>query len=401
MAKEWIACTYKNVPWQQQMRAGTREDRMVKSIRACFPPEISKRKFALDSELISISEEAIGAIANLDNAHGRTLESLDRLLIRTESIASSKIENLQATTAEYARAMYGNKSNSSATAMAAGTEALTTLIDSIVPGSEFRENAIKKAHRTLMKNEPREVETAGKYRQVQNWIEGSDHSPRGAIFIPPPPKEVEELMKDLLAFANRDDMPSLIQAAIAHAQFETIHPFTDGNGRVGRALVNAILRRRRITTRVVVPLTSFLVVDRAAYFDDLTQYRDGSLSNLVKRFARAAKVASRESTLTANNLEKLPQIWRKKIGTTRTGSATSLLLDRLISQPVFSAEELIGDISYNSTSIYNAISKLSGSGIISSLTDRKRDQIWGAVDVLQEVDDLSKRIENEARREPI
>ena len=390
---DWVKCTYKSVPWRQQVRAGSRDDRLVRSVRACIPPEISKHKFALDSKLISIAEEAIGAIAILDNAHGGTLKSLDRLLIRTESIASSKIENLHATTEEYARALYGNNSNASAVAMAAGTESLTALIDSIAPGKEITDFVIKKAHKTLMENEPREVEVAGKYRQVQNWIGGSDHSPRGAIFIPPPPEEVEALMEDLFTFVNRNDVPALIQAAIAHAQFETIHPFTDGNGRIGRALVNAILRRRKITTRVVVPLTSFLVANRTAYFDELTQYREGHLAKLVIHFARAAEVASIESSKTATVLEELPWIWRKKLGTIRTGSATTKLLDHLIPQPVFTAEELISGIGKNTTSIYNAISKLSSAGIITSLTDRKRNQIWGAVDVLQELEDLGERIE--------
>jgi len=396
--KDWVSCTYKTVPWQQQVRSGTREDRMVRSIRACFPSEISKQEFKLDSKLISISEEAISAIANLESTHGGTLNSLDRLLIRTESIASSKIENLQASTEEYARALYGNRANSSATAMAAGTQALTYLIDSTVPGKEITEFAIKQAHRTLMENKPREVAAAGKFRDVQNWIEGSDHSPRGAIFIPPPPEVVEALMKDLLSFMNRDDVPALIQAAIAHAQFETIHPFTDGNGRIGRAIVNAILRRRKITTRVIVPLTSFLVANRSEYFDDLTRYRDGDLSRLVTRFSKAAMIASIESSHTSVNLEKLPKIWRVRLGTIRAGSSTSELLNRLISRPVFTAEELKGGISINSSSIYNAIVKLNGAGIITPLTDRMRNQIWGAVEVLQELEDLSKRIEIQGRK---
>ena len=228
--REWVACTYKIVPWRQHIRAGSKEDRMVRSIRVCNPPEIATCTFKLGSELASRSESAIRAISNLDSAYGEILKSLDRLLIRTESVASSKIENLSATSEEYSRALYGNKSNSSAVAMVAGTNALTGLIASVDTTGKITEMAIKTAHHTLMKDVPREQESAGEYRRVQNWIDGSNHSPLGAIFIPPPPEDVESLMKDLLVFANRDDIPVLAQAAITHAQFETIHPFTDGNG---------------------------------------------------------------------------------------------------------------------------------------------------------------------------
>ena len=392
MIKDWVACTYKSVPWRQQVRAGSKDDRLVRSLRVCIPTEIASRTFNLDSKLISKSESAISAISKLDSAHGDTLESLDRLLIRAESIASSKIENLHATSEEYARALYGNNSNASAVAMVAGTNALTALIASVDASKKVTESALKHTHRTLMKDVPREQESAGAYRRVQNWIDGSDHSPLGAIFVPPPPENVESLMKDLLEFANRDDVPALVQAAIVHAQFETIHPFVDGNGRIGRALVNAILRRRKITSRVVVPIASFLVANREAYFNDLNAYRSGHIAGLITRFASAADIASVEATRTATTLSELPTLWRRKLGTVRSGDVTSELLEVLISKPVFIAEELIGVIAKNSTSIYNAISKLNKVGILAPLSDKKRNQIWGAVDVLQELDDLDHRI---------
>jgi Fic family protein len=389
---EWIACTYKTVPWRQQVRAGSKEDRMVRSIRVCIPALIASRTFNLRADLVSKGEAAISAISALDNSYGDTLKSLDRLLIRAESIASSKIEDLHATPEEYARALYGNNSNSSAVAMVAGTKALTQMIDSVESGKPITEEVIKQAHKTLMQDVQREQESAGKYRAVQNWIQGSNHSPLGAIFVPPPPEYVAQLMKDLLNFVNRDDLPVLAQAAIAHAQFETIHPFTDGNGRIGRALVNVILRRRNITTRVVVPIASLLVSDRSAYFDILDKYRDGQMEGLLRGFIKAANIAATQSTRTASALNELPAVWRKKLGRVRSGGSTALLLSSLISKPVFSADELIGDTGANSSSIYNAITRLQEVGIIAPLSERKRNQIWGAVDVLQELEGLDSRI---------
>jgi Fic family protein len=395
--RDWVACDYKNLPWRQLVRAGSRQDRMVRSIKVCIPSKIAMRKFSLDSDLVSRSESAISAVFALDNAHGQTLKSLDRLLVRAESIASSKIENLHATSEEYARALYGNNSNSSAVAMVAGTNTLIALIASVGSGKTITESAIKIAHRTLMKDVSREQESAGEYRRVQNWIDGSNHSPLDAIFVPPPPENIESLMKDLLAFANREDVPVLAQAAITHAQFETIHPFTDGNGRIGRALVNAILRRRRVTTRVVVPIASFLVANRKVYFDDLNKYRDGHIESLLTRFASAANIASVEAGRMVTTLSELPPTWRKKLGTVRSGGSTSQLLEVLISNPVFSAEELVGVIGKNPTSIYNAISRLHGVAILTPLSDRKRNQIWGVTDVLHELEELDHRIARKGR----
>ena len=224
-------------------------------------------------------------------------------------------------------------------------------------------------------------------------VNGSDHSPVGAFYIPPPPEDVERLMKDLLEFANRDDLPALIQSTIAHAQFESIHPFTDGNGRIGRALVNTILRRKGITTKVDIPIASFLVANRGAYFDDLGSYRDGQLANLLTRFTHATNIAAVEAGTMAVSLETFPEIWRKKLRNIRSGSSTSKLLELLISNPVFSAAELIGVIGGNPASIYNAISKLRTAKILVPLADKKRNQIWGAIDVLLELEDLDKRIE--------
>ncbi len=157
---------------------------MVRSIRACIPPEIATRTFTLGSQIVARSESAVRAISNLDSVRGEVLKSLDRLLIRTESVASSRIEGLAATSEEYARAQNGNKSNASAVAMVAGTHALSGLIACVGITGKITEMAIKTAHHTLMKDLPREQESAGQYRRVQNWIGGSNHSPLGAIFIP-------------------------------------------------------------------------------------------------------------------------------------------------------------------------------------------------------------------------
>lgn len=379
-------------PWTQSQRGGTREDRTFRSITVSLPPMIADLDVVLESELAADLETAMREISTLDGARGADLAALGTLLLRTESVASSKIEHVEASLDDYARALHGIRSNSSAVSMVAATTALGAMIDTVSQNNPIELSAITSAHEALMRDEPGEAPHAGKLRTVQNWIGGSDYSPRGALYVPPPHETVSAYMDDLIAFANRQDLPALVQAAVAHAQFESIHPFTDGNGRIGRALVNAVLRRRGATTRLVVPLASALVAHRDRYFDVLNGYRAGDLGPLIAVFALSSRVAAAESRVTADRLDDIPREWRENVGPTRRGSATAKLLSLLPSNPILSAEDAVALVDAPRSSVFTAINRLRDAGVLRPLTDRKRDQVWGASLVLDELGDLDVRI---------
>lgn len=136
-----------------------------------------------------------------------------------------------------------------------------------------------------MVGDPHEKAYAGRLRDMQNWIGGSDWSPREALYVPPPPRTVEDYMADLVRFANRHDLGVMEHAAIVHAQFESIHPLTDGNGGIGRALINTVFPRRGATRRVVIPLASAVVARREDYFAALGAHRTGDVGPLLSAFA--------------------------------------------------------------------------------------------------------------------
>ncbi len=378
--------------WQQANRGGTKDDRMLREITVWLPPVIADQRISIDSELATDLEAAMRQIAALDGAHGADLEALGVLLLRTESIASSKIEAVEASLDDYARALHGIRSNSSAVSMVAATTALDSMIGDVARLSRIELAAITSAHEALMRDEPAEAGHAGRLRNMQNWIGGSDYSPRGALHVPPPPGMVQSYMDDLLAFTNRDDLPVLVQAAIAHAQFESIHPFTDGNGRIGRALINTVLRRRGATTRVVVPLASALVAHRDRYFDLLNAYRRGEARPLIATFAESSRIAASESRVTATRLREIPEEWRGLFGPARGGSAASKLLAVLPSRPILSSEDACAVVDAPRSSVFAAINRLRDAGVLRPLTDRKRDQVWGAALILDELDDLGMRI---------
>ena len=151
-------------------------------------------------------------------------------------------------------------------------KAMSWALNTVGPGDEITLEALLEAHRRLLTGTHLE-EMAGYIREKQNWIGGSSYNPCSAAFVPPPPEYVADLLEDLCGFCNTDSLPAVAQAALAHAQFETIHPFVDGNGRIGRALVHLILRRRGLAVRALSPISLVLATWSGDYIARLTGTR--------------------------------------------------------------------------------------------------------------------------------
>jgi Fic family protein len=377
--------------WVSGTGRGPKEDRMLTEVTVSLPPMISELRATLPPGSHSVLDEGMIAVARLDAEFGDRLASFGRFLIRTEAVSSSKIEFIEASVDDYARAMVGIKANESATSMVAATDALTEMVQKASESGLITEESVLAAHRTLLKDDAMDGQYAGTYRTVQNWLGGSNHSPRNAVHVPPPPESVPGYMADLFRFVNRDDIHPVVQAAIAHAQFESIHPFTDGNGRIGRALITAIYRRRRLTTTTVTPVASALVADQARYFELLNAYRAGHADPFVLELAAATIVSSREARISATRFEELPGEWRVAVPA-RDGSAVDVLLDSLLDTPVLTsevAERLVGG---PASSVFSAIDRLVEARVVHAITDRKRNRVWVVTAVMDELDDLALRI---------
>ncbi|HPU12690.1 MAG TPA: Fic family protein [Aeromicrobium sp.] len=391
--------TVERVPWVAGSRRGNIDDRKLREVEVSVLPQICPLRPVIPSRLSVELDLACEEIATLDRAYSAVLRPLAALLLRAESVASSKIEDINADLDDYARALHGSKENSSAVAMVASTNALRDLIESVDAGAEIAWGHIAASHRTLMSADPSERHYAGRVRDMQNWIGGSDYSPIGALYVPPRPEAVAGHLADLMDFCNRRDLHPIVQASIAHAQFESIHPFTDGNGRIGRALVNTILRRRRITTGVVVPIASAIVARRDDYFDALAAHRDGDGGPLILAFAVGARIAAAESRISAVRLAEMPDRWVEQAGSPRLGSGTRKLIAKFPASPVFSADELELNFAGATSSLYAAIDQLQASGVIRPLTNRSRNQVWVVSAVADELDSLAVRIASRAREE--
>ncbi|MGO2683556.1 MAG: Fic family protein [Microbacterium sp.] len=388
----WPPHGVETLPWRQHVRGGTKEDRMLRSIDATIPPLIRGLDYRPPLPLALTTENALLAVAQADtDAEGHSA-ALSRFMVRSESVASSKIERITASAVDYAKAIAGHRSNPSATSMVAASSALHELITTVGQRGRFELVDLTRAHRALMIDAPEEADYAGRLRDMQNWIGGSDHSPRGALHVPPTPERVEELMADLIIYLNRDDVPVMLQAAIGHAQFESIHAFTDGNGRIGRALVSAVLRRRGVTRNAVVPLASGLLARRDDYFTSLGAYRLGDPAPLIDLFARSARAAAECSRETITRLKALPDEWAAELKP-RAGSAAASLIASFYDFPVMGSDEIERRSGSVASQAYRAIDQLVAAGFVQEVTGRKKNRVWAASDVMAELDDLDRRIQ--------
>ena len=218
-------------------------------------------------------------------------------------------------------------------------------------------------HRTLLRF-TEDAEIAGMIRTGQNWIGGNDFNPVGAAYVPPPPELVRPLLEDLCTFINRDDLASVAVAAITHAHFETIHPFADGNGRTGRALFYAGLRRRGEITHYLPPISLILASEPKGYVDGLTAYRQGAISEWVEQFADATARACAAAEQLADAIAQRQADWLQTLGQPRRDAAVRQLVSVLPEQPVIdvaAAQRLTGK---SHVAIGKALQQLEDAGII-------------------------------------
>lgn len=392
----WPAATHEARRWHtnpdQRGPSGNRPgqaDRLLTEIMVEIPATIAGLTPPLSRDAHAELEHAVAAIARIESRADH-LAGLGELLVRSEAVASSRIERVYASLDDLARASVGADAAAGARSTIAASRALTALAASCDQGP-LTHTALLAAHHTLLDGDLLEGQYAGVYRPVQNWIGGSDFSPRGAVHVPPPPDLVQPLMDDLIAFAARTDLPVVAHAAIVHGQFEAIHPFTDGNGRIGRALIGAVYRYRGLTATTTVPVAAAMLADTDVYFAKLATYRAGDSEPLVRYVAHCTIAAAEAALVTADRLAELPSAWHGQI-TARRGSAARRLVDALLTAPVLDiagAERVTGA---SRPRAYDALDHLTAAGVLSEITGAARSRVWVAHDVMDALTDLEERI---------
>ena len=384
----WPSVDYEQIPWDSRYEVGeasrTQLRRHRGPYRAAIPPLVAELPVSLPPEVVAHSSDAASEVARFDAELGGEIAPFASVLLRSESAASSRIENLTASARAIAEAELGEQRGVNASMVVGNVAAMTA---AIALSDDVSSQTILDMHAALMARA--EPEGAGRWRDRQVWIGGSRLGPHTAVFVPPIHQRVPGLIDDLVAFIARDDVPVLAHSALAHAQFETIHPFEDGNGRTGRALVHAMLRSKSLTRTVTVPISAGLLVESDAYFAALTAYRSGDPEPIVERFADAAFAAIANGRTLVGDLRGLRAEWESRVAA-RRGAAAWRVADLLLRQPVLNVRVVAEELHVAPQNVYRTLDPLLCAGVLVTSGSR-RDRIWWAPEVLAAVDAFAAR----------
>lgn len=400
---------YRQQFWLSDGSGITRRQRRSCEYSAYIPETLDGRAFSFDGDVAADIADAEAAIIRL-NAEASALvdtEALARLLLRAESVASSRIEGLVIGSRRLLRAdaarQFGTPVQSDVTAeeVLGNIDAMLAALTAAESRQPITVDTLLEIHRCLLVGTSLS-EHAGRLRDEQNWIGGNRFNPCGAAFIPPPPELVRSLLEDLCVFCNDDVLPAVAQAAIAHAQFETVHPFVDGNGRAGRALVHVILRRRGIAPRIVPPVSLVLATLASDYVGALSAYRyegaaDSTLAHRgvngwVALFAGACTRAVKDAAGFESHARDLQAMWRRKLGPVRRDSTLDLLLRILPGAPVLTVEGAARMTGRSFEAANNAVKALAGARILHLVAERRRDRVYEAREIIDAFTSLERQM---------
>lgn len=357
--------------------------------RTAIVAPIGDRSVPLPDAVVALAEEATIEIARFDAEIGARLAPFGAILLRSESASSSRIENLTAAAKTIALAELGSTGQSNAVEIVANVH---TMQAAIALGDGINDRLIMRMHAALM----REHAGAGQWRTQQVWIGGDNIGPHGAHFVPPHHERVPAAMADLISFVARQDVPILAQAAVAHAQFETIHPFTDGNGRTGRALIHSMLRAKELTRKVTVPIAAGLLTDVTSYVQALTAYESGDPAPVVERFAEASFAAITNARHLVADITEIRDRWSEVVSA-RPQATCWRVADLAMRLPVFDIAALSRELHVSPSNALRALDPLVQAEVLSEFTGRKRNRMWQAREILSALDYFAVRAQ---RRTP-
>ena len=383
--------------WEANLAGSSRRRRQSFTYDAFVPDGIASSEPRVSFETSALLADAKAAVARLnESASMLGFEALGPLLLRSEAVASSRIERLAVSQLNLARALFDPRAaKGSAPLVVANVEAMEQAIAIGDRAGRIRIEDLAEIHAVLMAPD-RDHGDAGEFRTEQNWIGGSSDSPLDAVYIPPPYDLLPELLADLVGYLNREDVPPIAQAAIAHAQFETIHPFTDGNGRVGRCLIHLVLRARRRTPMFVPPVSVVLAQRPNSYVDGLVAFRNGDVDAWLAAFAAACSQAATMSLELSLGARQLQSTWVEQAGRPRIGSAAERIIKLLPAQPILTAMTTRAALGTSHEAARLALIALEEAGVVRKISSGNWDRTYAAVGLFELIATYEDRVRGRA-----
>ena len=367
---------YRQEFWPGNLDAVRAKDRRQGHFDAYIPHPISEWQPTLPADLVAYAvrtEQMLGATASASAPNS----GIAGMFFWAESLGSSRIEGVNAPARKVVHAIVSESTPSPQYRKGAVGEALGNIdavheaLRIIADPSSLRLEDIRDAHVALMRPSP---SLGGAVKTTQNWIGGNDWHPLEGDFVPPPPDAALPLMNDLVAYLRTSDHTPILKSALSHAQFETIHPFGDGNGRTGRAILYAILKHECAPDGFMPPVSLALSSSRENYMDALRAFQeyvgppdDPQRSDALCHIVESISVAARRSCTAARDYaeaaKRLQTRWLKQIGGRRERSAVSAAIQLLPSRPSLTPT-MLSDISgYSRKRCASALLRLDEAGI--------------------------------------
>lgn len=359
----------------------SRRRKIASSYQASAPASIASASPHLSTDLSQRIEDARAAIIRFDQEQSKKTYDLPAFMLRSESSSSSQIEHLTSSVRNVALVEFTDKAPQNAKLIAGNVAAMRAVLAQTGP---ITVDAICQIHDTLMKDSGEELGL----RSEQVWIGGTPYSPHEAAFVPPQASRVPSCLQDLIVFSERDDISPIAKAAIFYAQFETIHPFTDGNGRTGRALLHRMLSRDEILLHVTLPISAGLLHDVEDYMQALAAYHDGEIEPIVERVASALELAVVIGARVSSDVDVILVQWQELI-TERKGSASHRLAALLVEYPVVNVAFVAERLDISPRAARTLIEVACDRGILSKLGNAKRGAFYQADALLATLEEAS------------
>ena len=384
----WPGITYETCAWERDpddlaLVPKSRRRKILPTYEAAVPASIAALPVEIPAQLARRIAEVEVSLARFDQAQAARDWPLPALLLRSESSSSSQIERLTSSVRNVALAELTDKAPANALFVAGNVAAMR---EALGQSGDIGIGSICAIHDVLMKG----TREAPGLRKEQVWIGGSPYSPHGATFVPPHADRVRPCLEDLVAFGAREDVPPVAKAAIFHAQFETIHPFTDGNGRTGRTLLHRMLASDEVLLHTMLPVSAGLLHDVERYMDALDAYHAGAIEPMIECLADALELAVVIGSRIASDVDEVLAGWAIE-NTDRAGSASHRLPALLVEQPVVDVAFVASRLGITDRAARNLVEVACERGILAKMGNAKRGAFYqapGLIAVLEEASSL-------------
>ena len=382
----WPGITYETCAWERDLDElalvpKSRRRKILPTYEAAVPASIASLPVGISAPSARRIAEVEVSLARFDTAQAARGYALPALLLRSESSSSSQIERLTSSARNVALAELTDKAPANALLIAGNVAAMR---EALGQSGEIGIDSICAIHDALMRG----TREAPGLREEQVWIGGSPYSPHGATFVPPHADRVRACLEDLVAFGAREDISPITKAAIFHAQFETIHPFTDGNGRTGRTLLHRMLARDEVLLHTMLPVSAGLLHDVDRYMGALDAYHNGAVEPIIECLADALELAAVIGSRIASDVDGILAGWASG-NTDRAGSASHRLPALLVEQPVVDVAYVASRLGITDRAARNLIEVACERGILAKMGNAKRGAFYQAPDLIAVLEEAS------------